>query len=173
MNNRSAKHKDKVGDTMKTLMRNICVALFLSPLIVHVYLRSIFIGKKKAVAFAGPALTRAAKRSLRYWVPVIEGPEDFDRFAPAMKSRFRLWKPLFDIAILEETGDTFKIRVSNCPFYEVLVGAGLRELGPYVCAGDWAVARDNADKWSFDRKHQIGTGDDFCDHTYIRLRSVK
>jgi hypothetical protein len=157
-----------IPNPMRALFRNLFVAVFLSPLIVHVYLRSIFIGRKEAIASAGPALTRAAKRSLRYWVPALERPEDFDRFAPSMKSRFRLWKPLFDIAVLEETRDKFKLRVFNCPFCEVLKASGLRELGPYVCEGDWVVARDNSDKWTFERERQIGTGDDFCDHTYMR-----
>lgn len=81
---------------------------------------------------------------------------------------FRLWKPLYDIAVTEETRDVFRIRVSNCPFCEVLNSAGLREFSPSLCEGDWTVARENAGKWDFERTHQIGTGDDFCDHTYLR-----
>jgi hypothetical protein len=152
-------------------IRNVIIAAFLSPMIVFVYLTAIFIGKKRAAALVGPSLTRAAKRSLRYWVPRIDGPENFDKFAPAMKSRFRLWKPLFDIGIQEDSANVFRIRVSNCPFCEVLISAGLRDLAPSVCEADWAVARDNSDKWYFNREHQIGTGDAFCDHTYIRKNS--
>ena len=35
---------------------------------------------------------------------------------------------------------------------------------------DWAIARDNADKWKFERNYQIGTGDSYCDHTYKRVQ---
>ena len=156
---------------MKNIIRNIIIAVLLSPMILFVYLTAIFIGRQRAAALVGPALTSAAKRSLRYWVPRIYSPEDFDTFAPAMKSRFWLWKPLYDIGIEEETRDVFRIRVTNCPFCEVLIAAGLKELAPRMCEADWAVARDNSDKWSFDRKHQIGTGDAFCDHTYMRIKS--
>jgi hypothetical protein len=30
------------------------------------------------------------------------------------------------------------------------------------------MAEANQDKWLFERNHQIGTGDAFCDHTYKR-----
>ena len=156
---------------MKTLIRNIFVATVLSPLIAYVYLRSLSDGRKKVVALVGPSLTRAAKHSLRYWVPALDRPEDFDRFAPSMKSRFWIWKLLYDFVVIEETRDIFKLRISNCPFCEVLKAMGLPELGPYVCEGDWAKAGENSDKWTFDRQHQIGTGDSFCDHTYMRKRS--
>jgi len=46
---------------------------------------------------------------------------------------------------------------------------GMPELAPYICEGDWAKARSNSHKWGFERMHQIGTGDAFCDHTYKRI----
>jgi hypothetical protein len=155
---------------MKRFLRNIIVGILLGPLIVLVHLAALFIGRQRAIKLAGPALTRIAKRSLRYWVPQIERPEEFDTFGGRMRARFRLWKPLYDIAVTEETRDVFRIRVANCPFCEVLNGAGLRELSPYLCEGDWALARENADKWDFDRAHQLGPGDGFCNHTYLRKR---
>ena len=37
-----------------------------------------------------------------------------------------------------------------------------------MCQADWEIAKDNRDKWTFERSYQIGTGDSFCDHTYKR-----
>jgi hypothetical protein len=59
----------------------------------------------------------------------------------------------------------------NCPFCEVLAALGLSRLSPYVCQGDWAFAEENKNCWGFERDHQIGTGNRFCDHTYRRLKS--
>jgi hypothetical protein len=58
----------------------------------------------------------------------------------------------------------------NCPFCEVLNRTGLSDLSGYICEGDWAYARENKDKWLFERKFQIGTGDTICDHTYKRIK---
>ncbi len=155
---------------MKRFLRNLIGGVMIGPLIVFVHLASVFIGKPRAVKLAGPLLTRIAKRSLRDWVPKISRPEEFDAFGSRMRSRFWLWKPLYDITVTEDTKDVFRIRVANCPFCEVLNNAGLKELSPCLCEADWAVARENAGKWDFERAHQIGTGDGFCDHTYLRKR---
>jgi hypothetical protein len=154
----------------RKLIRNAAVAIFFMPVILYTYLSSIFIGRQKTMEIVGPKLTRAAKRSLRYWVPRLDVPGDFSKFAPTMKSRMRYWKIIYDVEVTEETDDLFKIKVTNCPFCEVLAASGLRELRTYMCEGDWAMARANSDKWSFERKHQIGTGDAFCDHTYMRKK---
>jgi hypothetical protein len=153
---------------MKTLIRNVLVCVFLSPLIVYTHILSAVVGRSKAVRIVGRSLTHAAKHSLKFWVPEIAHAEDFDEFVPKMKARFRLWRTLYDIDIVEETKDSIRLRVSNCPFCEILNGVGLKILSPYVCEGDWAIARENADKWCFQRNHQIGTGDSFCDHAYSR-----
>ncbi|MDY6906077.1 MAG: hypothetical protein SWH61_15500 [Thermodesulfobacteriota bacterium] len=34
----------------------------------------------------------------------------------------------------------------------------------------WQAKHKNAEHWDFERNHQIGGGDAFCDHTYIRKR---
>jgi hypothetical protein len=153
---------------MKKWIRNVFVGIFLSPLIAYTHILSAVVGRDKAIKAVGRSLTHVAKRSLKFWVPKIARAEDFDEFAPKMKARFPLWKPLYDIDVVEETRDVIRLRVSNCPFCEVLSGVGLETLSPYVCEADWAIARENADKWSFERKHQIGTGDSFCDHAYLR-----
>lgn len=153
---------------MKRFLRNMFVGVFLSPLIAYVHILFTLVGRDKAIRTVGRSLTYGAKRSLKYWVPVIASAVDFDEFTPKMKSRFWLWRILYDIDITKETKDCIMLRVSNCPFCEVLNVIGLKELSPYVCEGDWAIARENVDKWCFERKHQIGTGDSFCDHTYSR-----
>ena len=130
----------------------------------------ILFGKKKAISFWGPFMTSHAKQSLKFWVPKLENAKDFDNFRAKMKANLWLWSPFFDIQITEETNDTFKLHLGNCPFCEVLNNAGLSDLNPYVCEGDWVLARENKDKWIFDREHQIGTGDSFCDHTYKRKK---
>ena len=88
-----------------------------------------------------------------------------------MRARFWLWRLFYDIEILKEDPNVFKLKVTNCPFYEALAMLGLKELGPYLCQADWEVAKDNFDKWGFHRENQIGTGDPFCDHTYHRLHA--
>jgi hypothetical protein len=153
---------------MKKLLRNAVVGIFLSPLIAYTYVLSVVIGRDRATRSIGRSLTFGARRSLKFWVPEIACADDFDKFGPKMKARFPLWKPLYDIDIVEETEDVLRLRVSNCPFCEVLNGLGLEKLSPYVCEADWVIARENADKWTFERKRQIGTGDSFCDHAYFR-----
>jgi len=155
---------------MKKFIRNTIVALLFSPLIALIYLTSIFTGKDKAITLWGPFMTFLAKLFLRVWVPRIESASDFDNFPSKMKANFWLWRPLFDFQVEEETKDTFKLNLWNCPFCEVLNAAGLSGLSPHVCKGDWDVADENKDKWIFEREHQIGTGDSFCDHTYKRKK---
>jgi hypothetical protein len=138
------------------------------PVALKVWLTTPFLGKEKAVARWGPGITAMAKWSLRFWVPRIASAADFDVFRRKMKANFRRWKPLFDIDIEQEDRNTLKLRVKNCPFCQALFRLRLPEMAPYVCEGDWEMARDNTDKWNFQRCQQIGTGDRYCDHTYLR-----
>lgn len=156
---------------MKRIFRNIIFLLIFSPLILSIYMTSFFIGKQKSFRYWGPRITRAAKLVVNMFVPDIATARQFDQLSLKMKSRIWFWKPLWDIEIQQETKDRLKLRILNCPFCEVLAFAGLSKLNPSACEGDWAYARENKDKWSFERKHQIGTGDRFCDHTYKRLDS--
>ncbi|WP_419656213.1 hypothetical protein Dvar_53150 [Desulfosarcina variabilis str. Montpellier] len=155
---------------MKNIFRKLIGYVVVLPFVVRCKFLSLFIGKEKAIKAIGPKLTKSAKRSLKFWVPKIDNPKDFDSFPAKMKKKFRIWEPLFDIEISEERNDLFKLCVSNCPFCEALNRIGIPELSPYVCEGDWAIARDNADKWKFERNYQIGTGDSYCDHTYKRVQ---
>jgi hypothetical protein len=154
--------------TAKQLFRNIVGFVVVIPTVLRVRLLATSVGKEKAIARLGPKMTAMAKWSLRFWVPALEDASEFDLFASKMKARFRLWEPFYDIKVVKEDQNTFKLCVENCPFCEALTRLGLPELGPYVCQGDWEIARENADKWGFERDHQIGTGDAFCDHTYLR-----
>jgi hypothetical protein len=126
--------------------------------------------KNKAVQIWGPVATFVSKQSVRFLVLKIENAQEFDLFPKKIKSNLRrFWKPLYDYKIKEETENTIKLNMMNCPFYEVLHKTELPDLCRYICEGDWAYARENEDKWLFERKHQIGTGDSFCDHTYKRI----
>jgi hypothetical protein len=153
---------------MKKALRNASVLVGTTPIIALIYFQSLFHGKKKAVRSFGPIMTRVAKHFLRYWVPDIPGPSHFNEFRAQMKCNFRFWSLLSDIDIAEDTPDTFKIHVRNCPFCEVFTFVGLSQVNRYICKADWEIAKDNKGKWFFARQHTIESGDCFCDHTYRR-----
>ncbi|MGD8911974.1 MAG: L-2-amino-thiazoline-4-carboxylic acid hydrolase [Candidatus Thiodiazotropha sp.] len=155
---------------MKNIIRNIIALLFLFPLILVIYVTTVFFGKNNAIRFWGPVGTFISKQTVRFLVPNIMNPQEFDAFPKGIKHNLRYWKILYDYKIKEETENTFKLNMLNCPFCEVLNRAGLSDLNGYICEGDWAYARENKDKWLFERKYQIGTGDAICDHTYKRIK---
>jgi hypothetical protein len=155
---------------MKTILRKIIGYIVVLPFVFRYKILLLFIGQEKAIEDVGPRLTNSAKRFLKFWVPKIDNQKDFDSFPVKMKKNFRLWEHLFDIEISEESNDLFKLYIPNCPFCEALNKIGMSALSPYVCEGDWAIARENADKWKFERNYQIGTGDSYCDHTYKRIQ---
>lgn len=138
------------------------------PFALMIYLLSPFIGKDKAIKLIGPLATYVAKFALIFFVPRIKGASEFHLVSSKIKERYWLWKPLFDYSIAYQNQNLVQLHVSYCPFYEALNKLRLKEMGPYICQGDWEIAKDYSDKWDFDRVHQIGTGDNFCDHTYKR-----
>lgn len=154
---------------MKKNFRKAIGYMVVLPFAVVLKSLSIFIGQEKAIKIVGLRATKLAKQFLKFWVPKIDDAKDFDSFPAKMKKNLRLWKLLYDVEISEENTDIFKLHVSNCPFCEALDHLGMSKLGPYVCEGDWAIARDNGEKWIFERNYQIGTGDSYCDHTYKRI----
>ncbi|MFC1516492.1 L-2-amino-thiazoline-4-carboxylic acid hydrolase [Thermodesulfobacteriota bacterium] len=154
----------------KALFRKMAGFAVALPMVLNMQRLSRSMGREKAIKACGPDITAAAKLSLKLWVPEIASPEDFEIMTKKMRSRFWIWKPFFDIAVTEDDRDTFKLKVTNCPFCEALRDLGYPELAPFVCEGDWAKARENAGKWWFARSRQIGTGDSFCDHTYLRIK---
>ncbi len=158
---------------MKRALRDSIILIISVPTIVSAYILALFRGKKNAIALIGPRITSAAKSSLRYWVPDIRDSSQFDVFRNSMRSNIRRWKLLYDVIVIEDTPDTFKINVTNCPFCEVFSLVGLKEMNPYFCQGDWEKAKDNKEKWTFERTRTIEAGADFCDHTYRRMASDK
>lgn len=152
----------------KRYFRLIVGLLAVSPVVLKVWILTPFLGRKNTAKTCGPGLTAAAKLSLKFWIPKISTAAEFDYFRSKLKSRFWLWKPLFDIAVVEDNQNKLELKITNCPFCETLQRLGCPELGPYVCQGDWEMARQNADRWSFERHYQIGTGDTYCNHTYLR-----
>ncbi len=130
---------------------------------------SLFVGRERAVAIYGPYLTLVTTKLLKLiYLPKIKDASEFDLFKSKMKSRFWYWKLLLDFSVPYEDNDTIQFNFTYCPFCAVLMKCGYSDLAPYVCQGDWEAAKDYSDKWSFERQHQIGTGDSFCDHTYKR-----
>jgi hypothetical protein len=156
---------------MKKTLRSIFGSIFVLPFVISTKLLSVFLGQQRAIKIIGPIVTKIVKPLIKFlWVPNISSPEDFDSFSERMKKNFWIWKQLFDFKISEESKDVFKLHLTNCPFCEAFNNFGIPELNEYFCEGDWAVAKDNSDKWIFERNHQIGTGDSFCDHTYKRIQ---
>lgn len=154
---------------MKKLIRKIEGVFVVLPFIIATKSLSIFWGQQKAIEIVGPFATKFAKNTLKLWIPKINGPEDFDSFPINMKKNFWIWRQFYDIQIIEENNDVFKLHIYNCPFCEAFNNLGLSKLSPYICEGDWEIAKENSDKWLFERNYQIGTGDSFCDHTYKRI----
>jgi hypothetical protein len=153
---------------MKRTIRHVVAFAACALIIILIYLQAMFRGKRRAVRSFGPIMTKAAKRALRYWVPDIPDASRFNDFKGRMKRNFRLWGLLYDIDVAEDTPDTFKIHVRNCPFCDVFTFVGLSDINNYICKADWEIAEDNRGKWLFERQHTIEAGDRFCDHTYKR-----
>lgn len=143
------------------------------PTICLVYVLALVGGKERAIRLIGPLVTGAAKASLRYWVPSIQDASQFDVFRRAIRSNIRRWRPLYDVSVVEDTCDIFKINVTNCPFCEVFQLVGLRDMNSYFCQADVKIAEENKGKWIFERTRTIGAGDLFCDHTYRRITSTR
>ncbi len=115
-----------------------------------------------------PIIVRIAKTFVRILVPYVDSADDFDKLKDIITRRAKWLRPFYDISIAENSSNILKLHVANCPFAELVILLGYIDIGPYVCSGDWEVAKDNINNWDFERKHQIGTGDSYCDHTYIR-----
>ncbi len=153
---------------MKKWFRLTVGFLVVAPFVIAVYVLLPFIGKEKAIRFVGPKATSLSKLFLKFFIPDIKDASEFYQFSPKMKKNFWLWRPFYDFTIAQDDGNVFKLHVYNCPFCEAIIKSGLPELAPHLCQGDWEVAKENQDKWDFERSRQIGTGDSLCDHTYKR-----
>jgi hypothetical protein len=156
---------------MKKLFRLSVGLLIAVPYALAVRVTALFAGKERAVAFWGPYVAAFAKRLVVLTLPRLKSTAEFDRFGAMLKANLRPWRPIYDFSVECIDEDTVQLLVRNCPFCEAFDTLGLSEMRPFVCQGDWEAARVYADKWAFEREHQIGTGDAFCDHTYKRLEA--
>jgi hypothetical protein len=156
---------------MRKLLRR-CVGLAIAlPYGLAVWVSSILVERERAVVFWGARVAAFAKRLVVLTLPRLENPAEFDQFGPRLQNNMRPWRAIYDFSVECVNRDTVQLLVSNCPFCEAFDAMGLSEMKPFVCQGDWDAARVHADKWVFERAHQIGTGDAFCDHTYKRLQA--
>jgi hypothetical protein len=154
---------------MKKTFRRLVGLGFALPFSVLLRLLGLFIGRSKAEEVTGRFVTCAAKHAVRLLVPKIRDASEFDHFVARMKRNSRYWKPFYDFTIDYPDRDTVRLHITNCPFSEALDTLKCACLKRPLCQGDWEVAMSSVGKWMFERRHQIGTGDDFCDHTYRRI----
>lgn len=154
---------------IKKIFGYIVAFFILLPFVLFVHIARIFIGKEKAVQICVPYATSIAKSLLGIMLPKIESPADFALFREKTKANFWMWKLIYNVGVKEDNEDILKLNIRNCPFCELLPVFGIPELSSHVCQGDWEFAKDNAGLWTFERQHEIGKGDSFCDHTYKRI----
>ncbi len=160
---------------MKKILRQLVAFIVVGPFILCIKILSFFSSREKAIEIMSPIIVKVAKIFVRILVPNVKNATDFDILKDTITKRAsRLW-PFYDISIAENNDNLLKLHVANCPFAELAIRLGYIDIGPFVCQGDWEVAKDNINKWDFERKHQIGTGDSYCDHTYKRktLKTIK
>ena len=153
---------------MSNFIRRIVAFAIMSPILIVVFITSIFTNREKAVIFWGPTLTSITKVTLRIFVPKIRSKDEFNHFKSKLKSYFWRWRVFFTVSVEKETDDLIKLKVLNCPFCEVIQFFGYKEMAPYVCKADWKLAKQYQKIWEFDRVNEIGKGDLFCDTTYKR-----
>ncbi|MCP4539641.1 MAG: L-2-amino-thiazoline-4-carboxylic acid hydrolase [Chloroflexi bacterium] len=148
-----------------------CVGLVIAlPYALAVWGSSLFVGKKKAVEFWGPYAAFLAKHLVVLSLPRMRDASEFDQFGPKLEANLWAWRSIYDVSVKHLDDDTVQLYITNCPFCETFDMLRLSEMNPFVCQGDWVAAEVHSDKWGFERTHQIGTGDAFCDHTYKRLK---
>lgn len=153
---------------MKEILRQFVGIIVIGPFLLSIKFLSLFMTREKAVVTISPLLIKSAKMFVRILVPNVKNAAEFDKLKDTITKRARRLWLFYDITIAEKNNNLLKLHVANCPFAEMAVRLGYADIGPVMCQCDWEVAKDNIDKWDFDRKHQIGTGDRFCDHTYKR-----
>ena len=148
----------------------VCIGFLVAfPLALITHVISPFIGKQKAVALLGPVATAYAKLLQQFFPPKIYKASEFELFKIRLKDRQRLWGLIYDYPIEHLDDNTVQLNIKNCPFAEAMFKLKVSEFGPYICQGDWEVAKDNSDKWLFERSCTIATGGKICDFTYKKL----
>lgn len=154
---------------MKKYFRLFIGFIVATPIALVTYFVSFFIGKQKAVEVLGPKVTMVAKFMQQFFPPKIRNASDFSLFKSKVKDRQKVWSMIYDYPIEYPDDNTVKLVIQNCPFAEAIVKLNISEFGYYMCQGDCEVAKDNSDKWMFERNSTIGTGGIVCDFIYKRI----
>ncbi|MBU4262933.1 MAG: L-2-amino-thiazoline-4-carboxylic acid hydrolase [Proteobacteria bacterium] len=154
---------------MKNEFRLFIGFIVATPFALLTHLISIFTGKQKAVTILGPKVTIFAKSMQQFFPPKINNASEFELFKTKLKDKQKIWSVLYDYPIEYPDENTAKLIIKNCPFAEAMIKLNISEFGHYMCQGDWEVAKDNSEKWKFERSCTIGTGGTICDFTYKRI----
>ena len=155
---------------IKNILRIVFGFFIVTPFALFTHLISVFTGKQKAVAILGPTVTIFAKSIQQFFPPKIIKASEFDLFKSKLKDKHKIWSILFDYPIEYPDENTAKLVIQNCPFAKSMTKLKVSELGYYMCQGDWEVAKENSEKWEFERTCTIGTDGTICDFTYKRIR---
>jgi hypothetical protein len=158
------------GRRMKNQFRLSVGFIVVVPFALATHLLSLFLGKAKAVEKIGPLVTMFAKSIQQFFPPQIKNASEFDIFRTKIGENQKFWSLIYDYPIDYPDKNSVRLEIRNCPFAEATEILKISELGPYMCQGDREVAKDNAEKWNFERHFQIGTGDLICDFKYTRIQ---
>lgn len=154
---------------MKKTVRLSVGYLMVLPFFIFSYVFIFLTGRKRAVQIWGPIVSKYIQWIAELvFVPRIKDSNQFDVFIVKMKRTAQRMRLLCDIKIAYQDNDKIVLNYMNCPHCEALIKLGLPEIASYACNSDWDIAKKNINKWDFERNTQIGDGDEFCDHTYIR-----
>jgi hypothetical protein len=138
------------------------------PFVLQTYVLLPLLGRKRAIRMVGKQLTSAAALGVKLLVPRINSKLDYSIFKQKVKRNFLFIGPLYRLRIENETQDKIEFRVQFCPVSKMLTIFGLSDLCKYSCTGDWKIAKENKEYWTFTREKTIGTGGLYCNHTYSR-----
>jgi len=154
---------------MKKILR-IFVGYFTAfPFVLLMSITSNFTGKEKAARLWGPIVSYIVTTAAEFLlIPKISAPGQFDRFIKKIVKNKERLKLLYDVTIVHQDADKIVFHYSNCPHCEAFKAMGYPEVNRYICDGDWDIARRHSALWDFNRTRQIGTGDFYCNHTYMR-----
>jgi hypothetical protein len=142
--------------------------VFTIPFILLVYFLRLLIGKQNAVRLTGKLVTKTAALGMGILVPRSKAAFEFDSFKKTLKKNFFTIGPIYDLILVEETGDRIEFKIQYCPVASTFRNLKMGDLCKYSCAADWEVAKMNKGLWEFERSKTIGTGFDCCNHTYIK-----
>lgn len=153
---------------MIRLLSLFVVFVFTLPFVLQTYALKLFLGEKRAIRIVGRQLVLAGALVAKLIVPHINSKLDFPIFKQKIKRNFLFFSKLLHLRIENETQDKIEFKFKFCPVTKILTTFGLSELCKYSCAGDWKLAKENKEYWTFTREQTIGTGGPYCNHTYSR-----